>query len=729
MTLVFVISAAILAYEVVLMRVFSMAQWHHFASMILSVALLGFGLSGTLLALWPQWLRRWRGAAAIGFAVTAPVGLWLAPRIPFSPLLLVWDLTQVGWLATVYAVLAVPFTCGALAIGIALADARAIHRVGSTYAANLTGSAAGAVLGWWLSWLPLPVPMNEFKALPKTLALDGARVVRTSFHPLGRVDVVECAALRVAPGLSLNYRGTVPVQPVIFVDGEGGSARAIDGNNLEYLDWLPSALAYAAVPAAERVLVIGAGGGGELIQAARAGATQITGVELHPHVAALSAETARHIRANVVVGDGRAFLRRNRDRFDVIQISLLDSLATAAGGVAAAGESYLYTVEALREMWERLSETGVVCVTRWLRVPARDELRLFATALEALESAGVARASDHVMFVRGWSTGTLLLRRAPFDDATVTAVRTRADEMGFVVEFAPDRTSEPTLGLLSGNNFSEMLSVLAAGGDGRAQFYRQYLFDVRPRTDSQPYFFHFFRWVGLPELWRQWGQQWLPMVEWGYVVVWATLGQAAVGSVLLMGLPAWVMRRRAVWRGQSGGVVLGYFGALGVGFMMIELALLQRCHLFLGHPLYAAVVTIATMLVAAGVGAMYSKRVGTWVPWVAGAVAILVIFYTFGLDRVFTLGMGGTDVVRWMMTMVLVALPAFGMGMMFPSGLSRIAPHWVPWAWGVNGCFSVLGAALEMIVAMDAGQNAALLVGAGCYGLAAVLYSRLPARS
>ncbi|MDW8343008.1 MAG: class I SAM-dependent methyltransferase [Verrucomicrobiae bacterium] len=724
--LVFTVSAAVLAYEVVLMRVFSIAQWHHFAGMILSVALLGFGLSGTLLALWPERLRRWSGWAALGFAVTAPVGLWVAPRIPFSPLMLVWRPTQVGWLAVVYAVLAVPFTCGALAIGAALARAQLENRVGPMYAANLVGSAAGAVLGWWLCWLPMPVPMNEFKALSKTLEMAGARIVETSFHPLGRVDVVECAALRAAPGLSLNYRGVVPTQPVVFVDGEGGGPLLGDLDQTEYLDWLPSALAFAAVPAAERVLVIGVGGGSELVQAARAGARRITGVELHPHVAALVGETARAVGATIVVGEGRSFLRRRHEPFDVIQISLLDSLATAAGGLTAAGESYLYTVEAFREMWARLSDTGLVCVTRWLRVPPRDELRLFATALEALETAGVASGSNHLMFVRGWSTATLLLRRAPFDAVTVDAVRNRATEMGFTVEFAPVGGDEVADTTTDRSDLSEMLATLASGRHAREEFYRKYLFDVRPRSDARPYFFHFFRWGRLPELWRVLGQQWLPFVEWGYVVVWATLVQAFAGSILLLGLPVLVMRRRGTWRRGTGGTALVYFGALGVGFMMVELALLQRCNLFLGHPMYAAVVTIATMLVAAGAGAWCSARVGTRAPWVGGAVAVVVLVYAMGLDWVFARWMASADAMRLMVAVVLVALPAFGMGMMFPLGLSRLSSDWVPWAWGVNGCFSVLGAALEMVIAMDVGFVTVLGVGSICYAVAAWAYTRLP---
>jgi hypothetical protein len=638
--IVFFLSAGILAYEVVLMRMFSIALWHHFAAMIISVALLGFGLSGTL-------LTRYRpsfGLCAVAFPISALVGGWLATRVPFNPLMILWQPRELAGLFAIYLLLVIPFTCGALAIGTALMRGP----VARTYAANLFGSGLGGLAGLAICYLPLPVPMNEYKALPKTLVMHGARITMTTYHPLGRVDVVECPALRAAPGLSVAFTDTVPVEPVIFVDGEGGSALAPDG---AYLEWLPSAAPYQLGPRTN-VLVIGVGGGTDTQQARRFGAATVTGVELHPRVAALTGSR---------VGDGRAFVRRSRERYDLIQISLLDSIAATAAGVSAANESYLYTVEALREMLAHLTDDGVVCITRWVRLPARDELKLANTA---------AAAGGRLLFVRGWATGTLLVKRTPFREDERAGLRRWAQRCAFAVQDAP------------------------VG--------RESLFDVRPATDDRPFFFHFFQWRSAPAFLRALGRQSVAVTEWGYVVAVATLAQAVVASVVLIGFAARRAKRR--------GVTFVYFGSIGLGFMLIEITWLQKFVLVLGQPLYAAATVITTMLVMAGVGALRPLRDARW-----PAIAIV------------TLGVAASLTLPGAAMFALLVVASYFMGMMFPAGLMRVSPEELPWAWGVNGCFSVIGAALASVLAMDLGFRAVSVTAAALYAIAGSVFRRLPA--
>ncbi len=708
---VFLLSAAILAYEVVLMRMFSIAQWHHFAAMIISIALLGFGLSGTVLSLWRERLRGGFVLCTVGFVLTMPVCTWLAQQVPFTPMLIVWQPRQLLLLFAVYLLLLVPFTIGALAIGLALARSRERGRVGVTYAANLFGSGLGAIAGLLLCFLPLPVRLSEYKGLEKAMAMSGARIAWTAHHPLGRVDVVDCPALRVAPGLSMAYTGPMPTQQVVFVDGDGGSAINRAGP-LDYLDWLPAAAPYQ-VWRMNRVLVIGVGGGAELQQARRFGATEVTGVELHPRVAELS--------PGVRVAEGRAFIRRSRDRYDLIQISLLDSLATSASGVGAANESYLYTVEALQEFIGHLGDNGVLCITRWLKTPARDNVKMFATAVEALERSGIAELAKHFLFIRGWATGTLLVKRSPFSPDEIGRVRRWADERAFDVDYFPGATERD---VNQRNVMDEPVYFRAAQtilfGD-REQFYRDHLFNVRPATDEKPYFFHFFRWKTAPHLLRTMGRQWVPFVEWGYVVLVATLAQAVVASAVLIGVPL-----RFAVRG-SRFVVFLYFGCLGLGFMFLEIALMQKCVLFLGNPLYSAAVVIATVLVFAGLGATQAGRRVNAARGPAAAIAIITLFYAVGLSAAFNFFLPAHELVRAGLTAALLAPPAFFMGMMFPLGLARISPALLPWAWGVNGCFSVIGAVLASVLAMDFGFTAVLVTAAALYGCAGAVYRRLQA--
>jgi hypothetical protein len=666
---VFVLSAGILAYEVVLMRMFSVALWHHFAAMIISVALLGFGLSGTLLAL--GWRPRFR-PCAVGFALSAPVCGWLATRVPFNPLLMLWQPREFAGLFAVDLLLAIPFTCGALAIAVALMRGPATK----TYAANLFGSGLGGLAGLALCFLPLPAPMSEYKSLSKTLEMHGAHITHTRYHPLGRVDVVEGPALRAAPGLSVAFDGTVPVEPVVFVDGEGGSPLAQDG---AYLEWLPSAAPYQLGPRAH-VLIIGVGGGSDVLQARRFGATTVTGVELHPRVAALASDNLQraipaatthpagvspatdarsHLPFHLVVGDARAFLRRSRERYDLIQISLLDSFATTAAGVSAANENYLYTIEAMREMLAHLSDNGAIAITRWLRLPPRDEWKLANTA---------AAAGAHALFVRGWATGTLLAKRSPFRPDELAGLRRWAEQCAFTVEEAP------------------------VG--------RESLFDVRPATDDRPYFFHFFRWQSAPALLRALGRHSVAVTEWGYIIAVATLAQAALGSAVLIGLPALRARPR--------GAVLVYFASIGLGFMLLEITLLQKFVLILGHPLYAAATVLTTMLVLAGAGALRPMRDARW------PAAVII-----------ALGVAASLPLPGAVMFALLGALSYFLGMMFPTGLLRVSPQELPWAWGVNGCFSVIGAALAGVLAMEFGFRAVLLAAAALYAIAVAAWPPL----
>jgi spermidine synthase len=723
--IVFLLSAAILAYEVVLMRMFSIAQWHHFASMVISIALLGFGLSGTVLSIWRERLRNSFVLWAMGFVLAAPVCAWLAQQIPFTPLLMLWQPIQLGYLLCLYVLLTVPFSCGALAIGLALIRARESQSVGRTYAANLIGSGLGAMAGLALCYLPVPARMSEFKGLQKAMQMAGSRIVQTSYHPLGRLDVVDNPALRVAPGLSIAYAGAMPRQQVLFVDGDGGSAvNLVAGDDLamKYVDWLPSAVAYVVRPG-HKFLVIGVGGGTELHQAARQDAHELTGVELHPHVARLAAANAPW--ADVRVAEGRAFIRRSRDRYDVIQISLLDSLAATAVGVGAANESYLYTVEAMNEFLDHLTDAGVLCITRWLKAPPRDNIKLFATAVTALERRGVREAGKHLMFVRGWATGTLLVKRTPFSQDEVARVREWAEQRVFDVDYFPGATEQD---VNVRNVMAEPVYFRAAQailiGD-RERFYREHLFAVRPATDERPYFFHFFRWRSAPHLLRTMGTEWVPFVEWGYVVLVATLAQAAVASVVLIGLPLLVANRRMSETATRRWPVLAYFAALGMGFMFLEMALLQKFTLFLGNPLYAAATVIGTFLVFAGAGAAQAGRRVRDARWPAMAIVLLALLSVPGLPAIFRAGLGWPEAARFAMTSLLLALPAFFMGMMFPLGLSKISEPIVPLAWGVNGCLSVIGVVLAATLAMDFGFTVVIGAAVVVYGCAAAAYQRL----
>jgi spermidine synthase len=850
-------SAAVLAYQVVLVRAFAIGQWHHFAYMVISIALLGFGASGSLLALLerrkaksekrkaeaetapaigrgaidvasaPLFALRfslfdsWFAAAAALFALTLPVCFWLSQKIPFDPFLIVWDGAQLLYLGAYYAVLFVPFFFAATAIGLALTGEP--ERSAATYAYNLAGSGLGAAAGvlllviapveravlavaalaqgaavlalldaagiwrdkpavaeWrrkaaattalaamaavtlYFAAQPPAVRISQYKGLSYALNLPAAEIVAQRWGPLGRVDVVRSPALRHAPGLSLAAppEAIPPSQLGLYVDAESaGAITAFDGDTakLAYLDWMTTAAPYAAsAQHPQRALVLGAGGGAGVLLALRHGAREVDSVELDANVIELMRTTFREFsgalydRPGVRVrrAEARAFVEAAREQWDVIDVSLVDSFAAAAAGAGAVGENYLYTREALETMLARLAPGGRLAITRWVRTPPRDALKMLSTAVAALEALGLPPA-ERVAMVRGWATVTLLVARDPFSLQERAALASWAEERLFDFYAAgPEGVAPARFNLLERDHYAEAMRAILTGGARRDTYFREYAFDIRPATDDRPYFFHFFRLRALPEMLRAMGAAWIPFVEWGYLILLATLAQAAVFGVILILLPLWLLRGkaeddrpsedRATGRYTEGAEasraqVFTYFLALGLGFLFVEIVLIQRLTFFLGDPVYAVAVVLAGLLLFSGAGSGWAAR-----RLQAGAtgarLAVLAALMIAGVALVYAPGLHAAlrPLVGWPLgARIGIALatmaPLAAMGIPFPMGLRQVGAgraELLPWAWAINGCASVAAGPLATLVAMNLGMPVLLASAAGCYLAAAGIARR-----
>ncbi|MCY1327700.1 Polyamine aminopropyltransferase [compost metagenome] len=791
------ISAATLAHEVLLMRLFSIIQWHQFAYMIISIALLGFGASGTFVALARRPLVKGYPAAfaasAALFGITAVASFAGAERLPFNALEVVWNPGQLGWLAASYALLVLPFFFGATCIG--LAFSRHPGQIGRVYAFDLVGAGVGALgivgllflvfpsaalrfvaaLGFAAAalaatgmarhrrlaagslglaaaviavWLPPSITatgphMSQYKGLSMALDVPDARVVEERSSPLGLLTVVESPSVpfRYAPGLSLANTQEPPTQLAVFSDGDSVTAMTAYSGDLAtvaYLDRTTAALPYRML-ARPRVLVLGAGGGEQVLLALRSGADLVDAVEVNPQMIDLARNRFANFAGGIFsrpnvhlhLAEARAFAATAGERYDLIQMPLLDSFSAAAAGVQSMHENYTYTVEALRDYLSVLKPDGVVAITRWLRVPPRDILKLFATATAALEADGVSQPGRHLALIRSWNTATLLVATSPFTGEDVAAIRGFADENFFDISWAPGISASDV------NRYNQLdreylyEGALALLGPERADFTERYKFDIAPATDNRPYFFDFFRWRALPELLTLRTQGGAAMLDWGYLILVTTLVQAVILSAVLILLPLWLRRRtlaRAVPRLRFG----LYFLALGLAFLFIEIAFIQRFVLFLGHPLYAVAVVLAGFLVFAGLGSALAVR------WVAAVgcgsavrgitLAVVVIAFVAGtyllaLPSIFERLLALPDAAKVAIALLLIAPLAVFMGMPFPLGLGHVgarSEEFLPWAWGINGCASVLSAILAALLAMHIGFT-------GVVTMAVILYLAAPA--
>jgi predicted membrane-bound spermidine synthase len=798
-----VLSAGALGYEILLMRLFSIVQWHHFAYMIISVALLGYGASGTVLALTQHWLLpRFAVAfmsAAVLFGLTAVGSFALAQHVPFNPLEVIWDPRQWGYLLVLYLLLCVPFLCAATGIGLALARMRA--HVGRIYQADLLGAGSGALgmllalclwsptacltlLGsvgfvaaalagldrtaaqpWWLlltlllcslalpglwpqAWMTLR--MSEYKGLSQALRVPEAEILSERSSPLGVLTVVHSPTIpfRYAPDLSLTSVAEPPPQLGLFTDGESLSViTRYDGRRepLVYLDALPTALPYHLLERPS-VLILGAGGGTEVLQAHYHQARAIDAVELNPHVVDLvqrvHAEFAGHLYSapdvRLHVSEARGFVAASREQYDLIQVAFFDSLSASAAGVYALNESYLYTVEALQTYFRHLRSGGLLSMTRWLKLPPRDSLKLYATALTALERSGVRHPERQLALVHGWQTITLLVKHGAFTPHDLTTLRTFCATRSFDVAYDPGMPAIPTHREHMSEGASLFEDVMALVSPDRAAFLRRYKYDIRPATDDRPYFFHFFKWRVLPEILALRRQGGSALLEWGYLLLIAALLQATVVSVVLIVLPLWRLRHQTATPGQQSRIGV-YFAALGLAFLFMEIAFMQRFMLFLSHPLYATAIVLCAFLVFAGLGSGYAAHItrrarptqhhGRPIALaVAGIIGVAVLDLAL-LELLVQLGLGWPAAAKMTLTLVLIVPLAFCMGLPFPLGLACVAsyrPAVLPWAWGINGCASVLSAILATVLAIHYGFTVVVGLALGLYILAAaVLYRSL----
>lgn len=792
------LSAAALGYEILLMRLFSIILWHHFAYMIISVAMLGYGAAGAFVAVSQRvLLPRFElvfVAAAASFGVTAVAGFLLAQWVAFNPLEMLWDPQQPLRLLLIYGLLFIPFLCAATAICLSFTRfSGEPHRI---YSFDILGAGAGCLailatlflttpataltligaLGFVAAaaaafsgrvrprWVPatllvaallLPAALptdwarlqpSQYKDLSQTLSVRGTRVVAERSSPIALITVVESPAIpfRYAPGLSLNATMEPPPQLGVFTDGDGPSALTrFDGQRepLAYLDDLTSALPYHLLER-PRVLVLGSGAGADVLQAIYHQARAIDAVELNGQLvdlvqhrfAAFSGAPYGAPGVRVHIEEARGFAAAHHDRFDLIQVALVDAFGASSAGLYALAESYLYTVEALGAYLDHLEPGGLLAITRWVNLPPRDAIKLFVTAIAALEDRGAKEPAQQLALIRGWKTATLLVKNGALTDADIAALGAFCRARSFDVAYYPGiRAGEANrYNVLEQPEFYD--AALALLGPERDRFLERYKFNIVPARDDRPYFFQFFKWRTLPELVALKGRGGLPLLEWGYPLLIATLAQAVLASLLLIPLPLWISGRGtgsgdgSAW---SRSRFSAYFVVVGLAFMFIEIAFIQKFILFLAHPLYAVAVVLCAFLIFAGLGSRYSRRWSTAairrspIGRVALAVGLLALSYLAILPDLFRLLTPLPDAARILVSFALIAPLAFAMGMPFPLGLASIArssPRLVPWAWGINACASVVAAILATLLAIHLGLSMVVLLAVVLYALAATAF-------
>ncbi len=760
------VSLASMLLELSLTRLFSVVLFYHFAFLAISIALLGLGSGGVIAYLRRERLsshstERIAGWASLAAALATLVVLEVVLHAKIS-LSLEW---KTFWaLTAVYLCSAVPFAMVGLSLSVVFS--RAGERVPRLYAADLTGGAAACLL---------IVPLLNLVGGPNAVlsaafAFGAASAIWLWSEPQRKFGAA--VALLFVLLMGANFRGHLfdivfakgmyrnpknvefarwnAISRVEVDDEHGGKAIVIDADANTYImgvdpakwagtEWQKNLM--AAAPSVVNILrprgafaIIGPGGGVDVLRALANGSTSVTGIEINPIIARdimrrdrryVDYSQGLYLRPDVHmhVSDGRSYIRQTREQFDVVQMTLVDTWASTAAGAFALSENNLYTVEAFDEYFAHLKSDGMLAITRWeFRYP-REALRVVANAMTSLQRAGVEDTSDHVIVV---SAGALnedgrsvlvLAKKSAFTRAEEDAVfaHLKANPNLRLIYSPSDRASAIGPNPLNpGVRWNPFTALLVSNNP--EEFARKYEFNVSPVYDNAPFFFftvkpsHFFG-----------GRQGAERgIDWK-----VNMGVAVLGIVLLLSMiavaafvvgPLWM---HAPAR-EVGARPLLYFLFVGLGYILIEIALIQRFVLFLGHPTYALTVVVFLMLLVSGLGSWRSgaKEIGMARLWqillavIAWDLLLLVL-----MPRIFGATIGAPFAAKLVLSALMIAPGAFFMGMPFPTGLRAMKGRTaaVEWAWAINASASVLGSVLAIVVAMQWGLTVTLACGAVAY--------------
>lgn len=781
-------SMATIALELVLTRIYSVTMYYHFAFLAISVALLGLATAGTTIYLLPRVFTRERTAKlASGFMLAfAATTLWALSSAIDNPIGLANWTSNLGSLAHIYVAAAAPLLCSGFAISLAIASAG--DDIGKVYMLDLIGAGAGCVLlGFSIRWLGAPgaallvgaigagsaalfawagrATWPRWRLLAGAAALaavalgflavteDGARrfgLVRNPTKFMGRQEPMFQKWSSFSQ-ISVTRSGT-PGSYWIFIDGDaatrlwlGDAIKADPDAPMRLSDVRVAAVLYKLRPQGPAA-IIGPGGGTDVLAALSAGVPRVVGIELDGIIArdvmqdAFAAATGnlyRDPRVEIVVDEGRSYLRRTGERYASIQATLVDTWAASSSGAFTLSENNLYTVEAFREFMSALAPGGVLSMTRWFEPGKPAEfVRLVAIARRALEERGVppAQTRDHFLIASdGSRRATLLVSRDPFTAADRAAFTAALDAdaklpggTGIRPLYAPGGVTPatPNDALLGGTIEAPDLDA----------FLDRLPYDATPTTDDRPFFFYQLR---FRDLGTAFGQNVVGQLNnVGIVLLLITLGLSLAATLLFVIAPLLLLRRGVLAEHRRQKLrVVGYFACLGLGFILVEIGFLQQFVLFLGHPVYALAVVLASLLISSGLGAGLSARLEARLGEVRarratslGLIAVLAA-YGLGLSPLFNALIELELPLRIAIAAVLVALPGLAMGTYVPAGVrvaNTLGPGLVAWGWGINGATSVVGSALAVMVSMNLGFTLALLVGVAIYILA---YLALPTRT
>lgn len=781
----FLVALATLMYENLLTRIFSVTMWYHFAFIAISVAMFGMTVGAILVYLFPRFFTTERAPrhlalSALLFAITIVVSFLTHLSIPFITEKRVLDtLVGVYAIALTYVVISLPFVLSGICVTLALT--RFPRRVSTLYAADLAGAAIGCLLVIaTLSITDGPTAVLVVACLASVGAIffawkTGSKKLIASAAATGvflasfAVYNTALAQQQAAPLRLVWVKGDIqadylyekwnsfsrivitgdmnqPINPLgwgmsptfpddqtfrqlwLTIDSSAGTALTAfhgDMNDIAFLTYDVTNVVHAIQHEAD-VLVVGIGGGRDILSALAFDQQSVTGVEINGNIInAVTGEFGNFTgyldkdpRVTFVNDEARSYIARQQKQYDIIQVSLIDTWAATTSGAFVLTENSLYTTEAWELFLDRLTPGGVLSFSRWyFRDEPGEMYRVTSLATAALKHSGVQDPRNHIVIVRSMKEksgepdgiGTILVSKEPFSAEKLNALDAVCARLQFDVVLSPRTALDPTFATIaSGTNFEE--------------FTASFPINIAPPTDDSPFFFHMLRLSNIfsPSLQERedgamaFNMQAVRML--GILLLIVT-----VLTLLCIIVPLAATAEKTALKGSF--PLLIFFGSIGFGFMLVEISQLQRLIVFLGHPTYSLSVVLFTLLLSSGVGSSLTEKVGSDRLVKAGIIRFLLLLgallvFGFLTPSIIHQFQSATTAVRILLAVGILSPLGLFMGMAFPLGMKMAASKSVeltPWLWGINGATSVCASVMTVVIALTTSISTSFWVGVACY--------------
>ena len=804
----FVVCCSLLISEILLTRVFSVCLWYHFAFFVISVAMFGLGLGGLCVQLFPTWFKKNKLSEQLStltliLALTAIIAPLLLFKINIpANILRTFEVKTTLILSVAFLLSSLPFFFGGLVTSLLFREySKDISKI---YFADLGGASIGCFLAIPLLNIfgaPTAILLNAIIActgsiffvhssgfrkvkskvvvrpyvvifcvaiitlLSMTTALfdleyakgiDKSEDEFSKWNSISRVAVTKVLDANAAHwigeniwGVSRKFEGKYPDIRIIDIDADAGTFLTNFKNDFDlvsYVKYDPPSIVHR-LRKESKTLVIGAGGGKDVLAALSFGAKHVTAVELNPIIvnnvmldkySKFSGGLYKHPRVKAVAAEGRSFVASSKEKYNIIQMAYVDTSAATAGGAYVLAENNLYTTESVKLCLEHLYDNGIFSVC-WVDVPGlAGATRLVSLGIAALEELGIEDASKNIIVVShasrpGWVIRDVLLKKKPFSQYEQKLIIDTCRDLGFELTYIPMKDNRD-FAVSDIHNDKDLIRVLINNKNGRHRIHNSLPVNIRPTTDDKPFFFYqnqpkdFFKTLKMS-------------TAASYIIY--TAGTIVLSRVLIIGLvmvgffylmplifSAWD-KRVLPCRKSSLISFLCYFSCIGMGFMFLEIVFLQKLLLFLGHPSYTLSVTLLSLFLFAGLGSLYTQRLTTHLPrvYIRRIILVLVMItlaYLIRLKPIFYLFLGYPKATKLFVAVVVLMFPSFLMGMPFPLATKELCTNMnevMPWMWGINGATSVLASIAAIILAMNVGYNFTLIIGILCY-IVALIFSQ-----